>query len=193
MSPLSSPVCFMCPYLKWWRIALSPWLFTSKPSHPIRMSSISPHHQVQTVQTCSTSSVHMLLQHLTQSFIGARNGLFSRYIVRPDKYLILLLSRYPSSRCSLVLLQGLVGIRIQHDFTSAWCHFSSAAWAGRGKGKKRKDTVSKNRTEECKLHVIHQEREEECVSSYLQLVWAERVGRREFTKRWSVAPTSGIP
>lgn len=54
-------------------------------------------------------TVHVLLQHLTMSLICARNGLFRRQIFPSDKYLILLFSRYPACRGSLVLLQGLVG------------------------------------------------------------------------------------
>lgn len=60
-----------------------------------------------------------------KSFVRARNNPFrqSYYIFLPDKYL----RRYPSSRWSLVLLQGLVGtysarLPPRHDVISVWLH-----------------------------------------------------------------------
>lgn len=151
MSPFSSLACASVFYVLFFSIRIYLLLlhavsFHQKPSHPICLSSISPHHQVKTEQIFSTFRyTHCCTWQ--KSFICARNYLFRLYFIfLHDKYLILLLSRYPSRQWSLVLLQGLVGTYL------AWLplgmmSFQFGCWAVRGKGGKKKEKTQLAKTE----------------------------------------------
>ena len=95
-----------------------------------------PHFQ----STCCTSTWQ-------KSFVRARNNPLrqSYYIFLPDKYL----RRYPSSRWSLVLLQGLVGtysarLPPRYDVISVWLR---EPWEERSRKKRKKKKTRLAKTE----------------------------------------------
>lgn len=123
-------------------------------------------------------SVYVLLQHLTRSAICANNYLHRRWIFLTDKYLIILSSRYPSCRCSLVLLPGLVGtysVRLPLCMMS----FKFGCMRCERKRKKGKTQFAKNRTKECKVTAMYSVRREvQSVSPHIFNQSTAEVGRR---------------
>lgn len=205
MSSFSSPACASVFYVPFFSIRINllllhPVPFHQKPSHPICLCSISPHHQVKTERTFSTfqSTCCCSIWRRASSVPGITFSgiIFSSLInISSSCWTDTPLAIGPWFSCRALW----VYVRKPY-FPSAWCHFSLAAWAVRGKGGERKNTVSKNRTKECKLTAMKSIRRESVSPHIFNQSGQIEAFRRESAaeigsrpKRYSVAPTSGLP
>lgn len=150
-------------------IASSPSPFSSNPSHPICVSSLSPHHRVKTETTFSTFSVHVLLQHLTKRASSVPGITLSDNLITFSS-LINTSGDTPPPVGPWFSCRAL-WVRIQPDFPLGMMSFQFGCMSRERKGaekKGKKNTVSKNRTMECKLTGMKSiRRGGKCVSSYL--------------------------
>lgn len=131
-----APQCFTSPFFHPdVFIASSPNPFSSKSSRPNCLSSIKP-HQVKTEQTFSTFDLHLCQEWPFQTFYFSplANISSSCWSDTPPA-----VGAWFSCRA--------LWVRIQPNFPSTWCHFTLAAWAVRGKGKRKKTTTQLAKTE----------------------------------------------